>query len=240
MRKSIILCLTVTTVLSLGLFPGIGKATDYPKPMPMDYQYRTAKVAEPAPAKTLWDYLSFFAIKPQQEPENKFPAAEAEELRARTRELVQQLLLNAADGLADEYILTVNSFVNLNSLYRTSSLGRYLGEQMIGELQAAGIGVIDVRQSNSLMIREPYGEYGLSRDMNELRSSHNSQAMVVGTYTYANGQILLNARVLRNSDGMVISHANTAFALDSLTAKMLKDEAMPPRRGGMVRVEAVN
>ncbi|MDD5758375.1 MAG: FlgO family outer membrane protein [Desulfobulbaceae bacterium] len=240
MRKKILPCLALIAVLSLGSFPCISQATDYPKPMPMDYQYRTAKVAEPQPEKTFWDYLSFFAIKSQQEPENKFPAAEAEELRARTRELVQQLLVNAADGLADEYILTVNSFVNLNSLYTTSSLGRYLGEQMIGELQAAGIGVIDVRKSNSLMIREPYGEYGLSREMSELRSSHNSQGMVVGTYSYANGQILLNARVLRNSDGMVISHANTAFALDPLTGAMLKDEAMPPRRGGMVSVETVN
>jgi TolB-like protein len=180
------------------------------------------------------------AVDYPQETGHEFPSAEAEELRARTRELVQQLLRNAANGLADEYVLTVNSFVNLNSLYKTSSLGRYLGEQMIGELQSAGIGVIDVRKANSLMIHEPNGEYGLSRDMNELGRSHNSQAMVVGTYTYANGQILLNARVLRNSDGMVISHANSAFALDALTGQMLKDEALPARRGGMVKIEAVN
>jgi Na+-transporting NADH:ubiquinone oxidoreductase subunit NqrF len=89
------------------------------------------------------------------------------------------------------------------------------------------------------MIREQFGEYGLSRDMNELSRVHGSQAMVVGTYTYANGQILLNARVLRNADGMVISHANIAFALDELTGQMLKDEALPPRRGGIVQIEAV-
>ena len=161
-------------------------------------------------------------------------------MRARTRELVRQLLQNSADGIAEEYVLTVNSFVNLNSLYKTSSLGRYLSEQMIGELQAAGVEVIDVRKTNSLMIRESFGEYGLSRDMHELRNNHDSQAMVVGTYTYANGQILLNARVLRNADGKVISHANSAFALDSLTGQLLKDEAAPPRRGGMVKIEAVN
>lgn len=240
MQKAIMVSIVLTGVVSVGLFPGTAIAADYPKAMPMDYQYRTARAVEPPAEKTLWDYLSFFAIKLPQEPGHEFPAAEAEELRARTRELVRQLLQNANDGLADDYVLTVNSFVNLNSLYKTSSLGRYLGEQMIGELQAAGIGVIDVRKANSLMIRESYGEYGLSRDMNELRRSHDSQAMVVGTYTYADGQILLNARVLRNSDGMVISHANTAFALDALTGQLLKDEAMPPRHGGMVKIEAVN
>jgi len=241
MKKSIVVRVVLAGVMiGVGLFSSTTQAVEYPQAMPMDYQYRTARVAEPPAEKTFWDYLSFFAVKIPQEPGHEFPAAEAEELRARTRELVRQLLLNSSDGIADEYVLTVNSFVNLNSLYKTSSLGRYLGEQMIGELQAAGVGVIDVRKANSLMIREPYGEYGLSRDMNELRRSHDSQAMVVGTYTYANGQILLNARVLRNSDGMVISHANTAFALDALTGQMLKDEAMPPRRGGLVKVEAVN
>lgn len=239
MNKSIIVCAVLAGVLGSGSFSGPASAVDYRQAMAMDYQYRTPR-AEAPPDKTLWDYLSFFAINVKQEPVHEFPAAEAEELRARTRELVRQLLQNAPDGIAEEFVLTVNSFVNLNSLYKTSSLGRYLGEQMIGELQAAGVEVIDVRKANNLMIREPYGEFGLSRDMDELSRSHNSQAMVVGTYTYADGQILLNARVLRNTDGMVISHANIAFALDALTGQLLKDDAMPPRRGGTVRIEAVN
>ena len=204
-----------------------------------DYQYRTAKVPEPVADKTFWDYLSFFALESEPEPPvHEFPAAEAEELRARTRELVSQLLLHAAGGIVDEYVVTVNTFVNVNNLYKTSSLGRYLSEQLLGELQAAGVGVIDVRKTNTLMIRERFGEYGLSRDMEELNPAQGSQARVVGTYSYAGGQILLNARILRNADGMVLSHANLAFALDDLTAAMLKDEAMPARRGGLVKIEA--
>jgi len=205
-----------------------------------DYQYRTTRVAEPPEEKRLWDYLAFFAFRTDQETGHEFPAAEAEELRARARELVKQLVANAQEGFAGGYVLTVNSFVNLENLYKTSSLGRYLGEQMIGELQAAGVEVIDVRKAKGLMIHQNLGEYGLSRDMNELNPAFASQAMVVGTYSYGNGQVLLNARVLRNSDGMVISHASLAFALDGLTGQMLKDEAAPPRRGGLISVEAVN
>lgn len=238
MQKSIVMRIVMAAMAGVFFLPSSAIAVDYPQAMKRDYQYRTARTPEPPADKTLWDYLSFFAIKTAADPRPEVPAAEAEELRARTRELVRQLLQNAADGIAEEYVVTVNSFVNLNSLYKTSSLGRYLGEQMIGELQAAGVEVIDVRKSNSLMIRESFGEYGLSRDMHELRSNHGSQAMVVGTYTHANGQILLNARVLRNSDGMVISHANSAFALDSFTGQLLQDEAAPPRQGGMVKIEA--
>lgn len=240
MKKKPLVSFMLAGVISSGIFCGPAQALDYLQPPHTDYLYRTSRVTKEPAEKTFWDYLSFFAIKIRPEPEPEIPTAEACELRSKARELVQQLVQNSGDGLADEYVLTVNSFVNLNNLYATSSLGRYLSEQMIGELQAAGIGVIDVRKTNSLMIRESAGEYGLSRDINELRRAHDSQAVVVGTYTYGKGQILLNARVLRNSDGMVISHANTVFTLDGLTAELLKDEAMPTRRGGMVKIEAVN
>jgi TolB-like protein len=243
MRKLIWLIVVAVGVLGAGaavqggsLFESV-HVVDYAQMAKPDYQYRTAKSIEPPAQKTLWDYLSFFAVKSEPEPGHEFPAAEAEELRARTRELVSQLLHNGGGGLVDEYVVTVNTFVNLYNLYKTSSLGRYLSEQMLGELQAAGVAVIDVRKTTTLLVREGFGEYGLSRDMDQLTPSQGAQARVVGTYSYVGGQILLNARVLRNSDGMVLSHANLAFALDVLTAGLLKDEAMPARRGGVVKIE---
>jgi TolB-like protein len=245
MRKLIGLAVVTAVMLfsvtaRAGGMSGTAYAIDSNQAMKPDYQYRTERGVEPQAEKTLWDYLSFFAIKSAPpEPVQELPGAQAEELKVRTRELVNQLVKNAYAEITDEYVLTVSSFVNLNNLYQTSSLGRYLGEQLIGELQTAGFGVIDIRKSNGLMIREHYGEYGLSRDMSELSRDHDSQAIVVGTYMYANGQILLNARILRNSDGMVLSHANLAFALDGLSSQMLADEAMPHRRGGVVKIEAM-
>ena len=173
-------------------------------------------------------------------PRPMVPAAEGMELKLRVRELCRQLLLNAKEPFVEDYVLTVNSFVNLNNLYATSTLGRYLGEQMIGELQTAGADVIDVRKSAGVMIREGYGEYGLSRRMEELSYIHASQAMVVGTYTRAEGQLFLNVRVLRNSDGLVLSHGAVVCPLDPLTVKMLADEAAPPRPAGVVGVLPYN
>ena len=243
MRKSIILVMAVGVLIRVATAGG-GTVSepvlvvDYQQIANPDYQYRTAQVAAPPAAKTLKDYLAFFSLNSEKSSEEEFPAAEAETLRMRTKELARQLLNNAHGGLTDEYVLTVNTFVNLNNLYKSSSLGRYLGEQMIGELQAAGVAVIDVRKSNSLMVRERFGEYGLSRDMDELKATHGSGGMVVGTYSYASGQVLVNARVLRNGDGMVISHASLAFDVDKVTEQMLKDEAAPSRPGGLVKIEA--
>lgn len=220
--------------------PGQGRGLDYPQTIKPEYLYKTGRVVvAPDSSRTLWDYLSFFAWESDPDKGHVFPAEEAAALRGRVRELARQLLLNSQESIAEEYVLTVNSFVNLNNLYKTSSLGRYISEQLIGELQLAGVEVIDVRKSAGLMIREGHGEYGMSREMEELSYVHASQAMVVGTYTYASGQVFLNARILRNSDGMVLSNGSFVFDLDSVTRQMLADEAMPARRTGVVRLEGL-
>ncbi len=216
------------------------RAIDYPHHVNSDYQYKTGRFTPPPSEKTLWDYLSFFSWKPDPHQGHHFPAKESIAIRARVRELTIQLISNSKETFVDEYALTVNTFVNLSNLYKTSTLGRYISEQMIGELQMAGAEVIDVRKSAGLMIHERLGEFGLSRRMNELSYVHASQAMVVGTYTYAQGQIIINARLLRNSDGLVISNSSIAFELDPVTLQMLADEAMPPQGGGMVKVEEYN
>ncbi|MCK5544136.1 MAG: hypothetical protein KAI35_02895, partial [Desulfobulbaceae bacterium] len=94
------------------------------------------------------------------------------------------------------------------------------------------------RKSPGLMISESYGEYGMSRDMDELSYIHSSQAMLVGTYTFVEGEIFINARILRNPDGMVVSSASLVFGLDSLSEGLLADEGMPVRTAAPVSVRA--
>ena len=205
------------------------------------YVYRTGELesttaADNAPDR---DFFSWLPWKKDTTP-RPLPAAEAMELKLRVRELCRQLLATASEPLVDDYTLTVNSFVNLNDLYATSALGRLLGEQMIGELQSAGAEVIDVRKSAGLMVREGYGEYGLSRHMEELSYIHATQAMVAGTYSQADGQLFLNVRVLRNTDGAVLAHGSLVCPLDDLTRRLLADEAAPPPPAGVVTVRSAN
>ena len=233
--------LIVLTVAGWGRAQSVDNAysLDYPQAVQLDYRYRTERVIESSQkSRTIWDYFSFFAWKSKKNKAIMPPAAESKILKARVKELERQLVVNARESIADEYVLTVNSFVNLNNLYKTSSLGRYISEQLIGDLQMSGIEVIDVRKAAGIMIHEKAGEYGLSRDMRELSYIHTAQAMIVGTYTYADGQIFLNARLLRNNDGMVLSNASLAFDLDPLTRRLLADEAMPPRKSGLVQIES--
>lgn len=211
-----------------------------PQELPSDYEYRTARVFAPSPAEPggLWSLLAGKKDPAPTDPGLK-SAENGLQLRLKVRELARQLLVNVKQPLEEETI-TMATFVNLGHLYKTSSLGRCLTEQMLGEFQAAGLNVLEVRKSVGMMIREGFGEYSLSRDMGELSYVHAAQVMLVGTYTVSDGQLFLAARLLRNSDGLVVSSAGMVFPLDSVTAGLLADEATPRGGNKVVSVQTLN
>ena len=198
---------------------------NYPHAIPPDYVFRTGRVFSPTnmgqsmlPATTLGKSDENVAVG---------AVSHGMQLNGLVRGLCEKLLLNAREEVADEYVVMVSTFVNLNNLYATSSLGRYLGEQMIGELQVAKVDVVEVRKSPGILVSRNHGEYGLSRDMDELAFVQSAQAMVVGTYTVSAGEIFVNARLLRNEDNMVLSSASMVLPVNNLTSRLLADEAMP-------------
>jgi len=194
---------------------------NYPHALSPDYVFRTARVFSPhnlaLPPGAGSDGAGAVAGGPGQ----------GAAFKAAVAQLGKALIANAGEEIVDEYVVAVSSFVNLNNLYATSSLGRYFGEQLIAELQQAGVGVVEVRKTPGLMISEHHGEYALSRDMDELSFVQPAQAMVTGTYAVTGQEVLVNARLLRNEDNMVLSTASAVLPLDALAANMLADESMP-------------
>jgi TolB-like protein len=202
---------------------------NYPHQVPADYVYRTGRIFSPPASR--------FASAPG--PQAAAPnGAEGETFRLRIGALAVELLANAEEEIPDQYQLAVSTFVNLNNLYRTSALGRYLSEQLMGELQMARVEVIELRRAPSIMVSQGHGEYALSRDMGELAFVHAVQATLVGTYTVAAEQLLINARLLRNRDSKVLASAGVALPLDPLLKGLLADEAMPAGRASTVRIRA--
>lgn len=204
--------------------------------MAEDYVYRLDKAVLP-PEKVTWSdrFLAFFHKK--EEAPVELPD-QGLELKLRIRELARQLLANAREEIIDEFTVTVSTFVNLNHLYTTSGLGRYLSEQMMHELQLVGLDMVDVRMTPAMMVSEGFGEYAMSRDMTELSYVHPGDAKLVGTYTISNNEIFINARLLRNRDGMVLSGGSTVFALNKVSGGLLQDEGRPPRSGSKVHVRS--
>lgn len=215
-----------------------GYGYNYPHQVPGDYVYRTGRVLAPREEPSTWwtDLQSLLTRKTLPGPPQPVPTEEAAELKLKVRELTQQLMDHAREPFGDQYRIIVSTFVNLNQLYKTSGLGRVMAEQMISEFQRAGIEVVEVRMTPSIQITEGYGEYGLSRDMAQLSYVQDAQAVVVGTYTISDGQVMVNARLLQQSDGSVLSSGSIVFVANRLVQGFMQDEAMPPRRGTVVEL----
>ncbi len=161
------------------------------------------------------------------------------ELKLRVRVLAKQILANNGTSWPNQDMtLVVTTFVDLNQLYKTTNFGRLLAEQMIGELQKKGINTIDVRLANSLQIKEGYGEYGLSREMAELNYVHNAQARLVGTYSVADRQVVINARILYQEDGRVLSSGSIILPKNKLIAELLQNSSRPVSDVKAVMVES--
>ena len=210
---------------------------NYPHEVPSDYVYRTERVFPP-PAKK-----SFFSKLTESKSDKDASAGEevvssGKAMQERVQDLVRQLLKNPVDDVRDNYVVMVGTFVNMSQLYATSSLGRFVSEQMITELQKEGVEVVEVRKTPSIMMSSNDGVFGLSTDMDELSLVHNAQAIVLGTYTAVGGEIFINARLLRNSDNMVLSTGSLSYPMDKMAQALLADEGMPVRSGRPVAIRA--
>lgn len=135
--------------------------------------------------------------------------------------------------LADGIVVT--SFVELKNLSRTSSFGRYLGEELMGEMQRLGYRVVEIRKSREVMIAGRFGEYGLSRDPAAIRTRVSATAMLTGTYTLAGDSVVVNARIVDNRSGDLLASAVSIFPLDPVVESMLADAAAPgPEPSGVL------
>jgi TolB-like protein len=143
------------------------------------------------------------------------------------RKLAGELFSNLNDpdpemgDLGDGMLVT--TFVDINKLYRSSSFGRYLTEQVMNEFQSHSYRVIDIRKSLSVMVQEKRGEFGMSRDPEEIGTSATAGAMLAGTYLVGKDGIIVNARILNNESSVLLSSATIIFERNEFTEKMLED-----------------
>jgi TolB-like protein len=129
------------------------------------------------------------------------------EFNYRMKNLADQLDKNAiANSLSNTYIVT--TFTNLDKLGDTSSLGRLIAENLMHGLQLHNWQIYEVRLAKGIDINAN-GEFSLSRDINKLKDEYKISGVVTGTYSIAEGNITINARVIDVNTGLLISSAQT-------------------------------
>lgn len=106
--------------------------------------------------------------------------------------------------------IAVTAFVSLNQLNKTSQFGRVLGESFYNELFVRGFNVLDFRGQNAISVNAS-GEFFITRDINKLSKEVKNSYVLVGTYAPFGKGVVINARVIDNSDGKVVASARSIY-----------------------------
>ncbi len=158
-----------------------------------------------------------------------FTVSEAAALRTEIQGLANELFRHLANGDPENGVLDqgvlVCTFVELKKLNRTSSLGRYVAEQLMSEMQQRHYEVVEIRKSQAIMLQEKRGEFGLSRNPAEISQSATAGAMLTGTYTPSKDSIVINARIIDNRSAKLLSSATAIIPRNQLAEELLADTA---------------
>ncbi len=122
----------------------------------------------------------------------------------------------------------VTSFVKLDNFKETNEFGRVIGESLINELSNRGFNVIEFRGQLNVSIDEN-GEYFISRDISKLKEKIPNTYVVVGTYSRQYGKVVLNARVVDNISGRIISSSRAIYQHNKRNDCVVFKDCKPPR-----------
>ncbi|MGF1529149.1 MAG: FlgO family outer membrane protein [Candidatus Competibacterales bacterium] len=117
-----------------------------------------------------------------------------------------EALLGQAEYLRDtQQPLLMATFVDINALETSSSLGRMIAEQVASRFVQLGFAVKEMKLRESIFIVQNGGEFALSRSILDISQSHDAAAVIAGTYAIGRNSVFINARLVRAIDGRVLA-----------------------------------
>ena len=128
----------------------------------------------------------------------------------------------------------ITSFVRLDAFKKTSEFGRIVSESMIDELSNRGFNIIEFRGQMAVSVNDK-GEYFITRKTNRLKSKVPDTYVVVGTYSRQYGKVMLNARVIDNVTGKIISSSRSTYNHGLRNDCMLFKDCRPARTINIVK-----
>ncbi len=140
--------------------------------------------------------------------------------------LATQMMQNKKMHTSKAVLIT--SFVRLDNFKKTSEFGRVVSESLINELSNRGFNLVEFRGQAGVSINAQ-GEYYITRDANKLNNTVENTYVVVGTYSRQYKNVMLNARVIDNITGKIISTARATYAHGLRDDCVIFKDCKPPR-----------
>lgn len=145
------------------------------------------------------------------------------ELKLKVRELADQLLSVESLSSLGNSIALPTSFVHQDNFQQSSSMGRYIAEQMFYELNQRGMPVREYRVGTEIVSRPGEGDFFLTRSAGNIVMNSRRALALVGTYYYDRYNVYINARLINGVTGMVLRTGNVVFPQTQVTRAMLSN-----------------
>jgi TolB-like protein len=81
---------------------------------------------------------------------------------------------------------------------------------------------VELKFRNSVFIKEQAGEFLLSRELMEISTAHDAQAVIVGTYTETRNELYVSSRIVHAKSGKIISSFDYLLPLDNNLKTLLR------------------
>ena len=144
-------------------------------------------------------------------------------------EVAAQLTDNLRVSLGLEQRIIMATVVDIDDLYHTNRFGRTLSEAVSTRLFKRGFGVVEIRKSGNIFVKDRKGELVLTRDASLLAASHDADAVIVGIYSLTPQTVIVNMKLISSDSSEVLSVAGIEIQRTRSIDHMLSQSA--PGRG---------
>lgn len=132
-----------------------------------------------------------------------------------------RLIEFAEPNLNKDYPIIVASFVNIDNLDSSSSLGRISSQQVATQFTNSGFHVVEMLLRKNVSIQQEKGEFLLSRQLQKLGAEHHAQAVLVGTYAVGTKNVYFTTKVIDARTNRTLSSYDYIIPKDHDIKKLL-------------------
>ncbi|MQA18026.1 FlgO family outer membrane protein [Rugamonas rivuli] len=118
--------------------------------------------------------------------------------------------------------LIMATIVNIDALEQTTTLGRLVSEQLSTRLAQGGLSMLEMKLRNSVYLKRNQGELMLTREIGEVATAHNAQAIVVGSYAETSDMVFINIKVIQPNTNFVLAGQDYVLAKEAIVRSMLQ------------------
>ena len=119
---------------------------------------------------------------------------------------LQKNVNNKFDPIVDSDLILVASFVNINHMESSSTIGRTLAEQVGSRFAQKGYAVMELKVRKNIFLKEGSGEFVLSREIEKISKKHQASAVIVGTYAEISQYLYVTAKITAPDGRIYSSH----------------------------------